>query len=611
MNLQADKLKNVIASLPDKPGVYQFINKKEEIIYIGKAKSLKKRVSSYFTSKSHSGKTNVLVKNIADLKYIIVDTEGDALLLENNLIKEHQPRYNVMLKDDKSYPSICISNEAFPRIFKTRKLINDGSKYFGPYTSVWAVNSLLELIHELYPIRTCKLNLKKENIDLKKYSVCLQYHIHKCNGPCIGSETEEAYEKYIHEAEKIIKGEVNELSKSIMVEIKTLSKELRFEEANVLKQKYEILENYKAKSIITNTVLEETEVFGYDEDENSSYINMLRISKGSIILGYTIEYKKRTDETKEDLLASAITELRRKFPGETKEIILPFEIEFPIEGINITIPQRGDKKKLLDLSMQNVKQYKFDRLKQKEKLNPEQRTTAILKNLQEKLKLEKLPMTIDCFDNSNISGSDAVGACVVFKKGKPSKKDYRKYNIKTVEGPDDYESMREVVRRRYSRFIKEESPLPDLILTDGGIGQMEAVRQVIENELNITIPIVGLVKNKKHITQEILFGFPPKSIGISPNDLIFKFLANIQNEVHRFAITFHRDKRSKGQKTSELDNIPGIGEKSKIELMKHFKSIKRLQNADLDEIEKIVGKSRASKVYKHFHNDLKPSESNI
>ena len=608
---QTNKLKTVIAALPDKPGVYQFINKKEEIIYIGKAKSLKKRVSSYFTNKSHSGKTNVLVKNIADLKYIIVDSEGDALLLENNLIKEHQPRYNVMLKDDKSYPSICISNEAFPRIFKTRKLINDGSKYFGPYTSVWAVNALLELIHELYPIRTCKLNLSKANIDLKRYSVCLQYHIHKCNAPCTGLETEEEYQRYIDAAEKIIKGEVNELSKVFLDEIKELSKAMRFEEANVLKQKYELLENYKAKSIISNTVLEETEVFGYDEDESSSYINMLRISKGSIILGYTIEYRKRTDETKEDLLASAIVELRQKFPSQAKEIILPFEIEFPIENIHITIPQRGDKKKLLDLSTQNVKQYKFDRLKQREKLNPEQRSAAILKNLQDKLKLEKLPMTIDCFDNSNISGSDAVGACVVFKKGKPSKKDYRKYNIKTVVGPDDYESMREVVRRRYARFIKEHTPLPDLILTDGGVGQMEVVRQVLENELNVMIPIAGLVKNKKHMTHEILYGFPAKSIGISPNDLLFKFLANIQNEVHRFAISFHRDKRSKGQKTSELDNIPGIGEKSKIELMKHFKSIKRLRLADLEEIEKILGKSRASKLYTYFHQDLKSSESNI
>jgi excinuclease ABC subunit C len=608
---QTDKLKTVIATLPDKPGVYQFINNKEEIIYIGKAKSLKKRVSSYFTNKSHSGKTSVLVKNIADLKYIIVDSEGDALLLENNLIKEHQPRYNVMLKDDKSYPSICISNEAFPRIFKTRKLINDGSKYFGPYTSVWAVNALLDLIHELYPIRSCKLNLSKANIDLKRYSVCLQYHIHKCNAPCIGLETEEEYQRYIDAAEKIIKGEVNELSKVFLDEIKELSNEMRFEEANVLKQKYEILENYKAKSIISNTVLEETEVFGYDEDESSSYINMLRVSKGSIILGYTIEYRKRTDETKEDLLASAIVELRQKFPSQAKEIILPFEIEFPIENIHITIPQRGDKKKLLDLSTQNVKQYKFDRLKQREKLNPEQRSAAILKNLQDKLKLEKLPMTIDCFDNSNISGSDAVGACVVFKKGKPSKKDYRKYNIKTVVGPDDYESMREVVRRRYDRFIKENTPLPELILTDGGVGQMEAVRQVIEDELNITIPIAGLVKNKKHMTHEILYGFPAKSIGISPNDLLFKFLANIQNEVHRFAISFHRDKRSKGQKKSVLDNIPGIGEKSKIELMKHFKSIKRLRLADLEEIEKILGKSRASKLYTYFHQDLKSSESNI
>ncbi len=606
--MKKDELKNRIHTIPNKPGVYQFFNEKEEIIYIGKAKDLKKRVSSYFTNKNHANKTRVLVKNIANVKYIVVETESDALLLENNLIKEYQPRYNVLLKDDKSYPSICISNEPFPRIFKTRKIIDDGSKYFGPYTSVWAVESMLELIHQLYPIRTCKLNLSKANIDLKKYTVCLQYHIHKCNASCVGMETEEEYQKYIDGAEKIIRGDVNELSKALLDEIKVLAQAMRFEEANQLKQKYEVLENYKAKSIITNTVLEETEVFSYDEDEHSSYINMLRITKGSISLGYTVSYRKRMDESKEDILATAILDLREKFKSKAKEIILAFELEYSIPGVNITVPKRGDKKKLLDLSAQNVKLYKLDQLKRREKLNPEQRSTAILKNLQEKLKLEKLPMQIDAFDNSNISGTDAVGACVVFKKGRPSKKDYRKYTIKSVDGPDDYASMREVVFRRYDRFLKEGTPLPDLILTDGGLGQMHAIKQVLENELGIDIPIVGLVKNKKHITHEILYGFPPQSVGISPNDLLFKFLATIQEEVHRFAISFHRDKRSKTQKQSELDQIPGIGEKSKFELMQHFKSVKRLQKANLDEIAKIIGNNRASKVYLYFHKELKAQE---
>ncbi|MEA4935749.1 MAG: excinuclease ABC subunit UvrC [Paludibacter sp.] len=599
-----EKIKSDIKTLPEKPGVYQYFNHNDEIIYVGKAKNLKKRVASYFNKNHEPGKTSVLVKNIAYIKYIVVDSEEDALLLENNLIKQYQPRYNVLLKDGKTYPSICITNEPFPRVFKTRNIIKNGSRYFGPYSSNYAINTLVDFIHEIFPIRTCKLNLIKQNIESKKFSVCLQYHIHKCNGPCVGFEKEEDYLKHIESVEKIIKGDANELSKMLFEQMKLLSDEFKFEEAHLLKIKYDLLENYKSKSVISNTILDETDVFAYDEDENSCYINMLRVSKGSIILGYTIEYKKRTDETKEDLLAIAIVELRSKFNSTSKEIILPFDIEFPIKGVTISIPQKGDRKKLLDLSIQNVKQYKFDKLKQTERLNPEQRNSSVLKSIQEKLQLKNLPLHIECFDNSNISGTSAVAACVVFRKGKPAKKEYRKYNIKTVIGPDDYASMKEVVFRRYSRMLEESTPLPDLIITDGGIGQMEVVRQVLYDQLKTEVPIAGLAKNNKHKTNELLFGFPPKEIGLKPNDQLFKFLAQIQEEVHRFAITFHRDKRSKQQTASELDNIKGIGEKTKILLMNHFKSIKRLQNAEINEIEKIVGNNRASIIYKYFKGDL-------
>ncbi len=604
MATHTEKLKLEIQSLPEKPGVYQYFNTNNEIIYVGKAKNIKKRVSSYFNKIHEFGKTNVLVKNISSIKYIIVDSEEDALLLENNLIKTYQPRYNVLLKDGKTYPSICISNEPFPRIFKTRNIIKNGSRYFGPYSSNYAINTLIEFVHQIFPIRTCRLNLNKENIENKKFRVCLQYHIHKCNGPCEGKENEETYSKHIDSVEKIIKGDANELSKMLLEQMKTLAEEFKFEEAHLLKIKYDLLENYKAKSIISNTVLNETDVFGYEEDENSCYINILRVFKGSIIQGYTIEYKKRTDERKEDLLALAIIELREKFNSLSKEIIIPFEIEFPIKGATTIIPQKGDRKKLLDLSVQNVKQYKLDKLKQSERLNPEQKNTAVLKTIQEKLHLEKIPMNIECFDNSNISGTNAVAACVVFKNGKPSKKEYRKYIIKTVEGPDDYASMKEVVHRRYARMIEEESSLPDLIITDGGLGQMEVVRKVLVDEFNINIPIVGLVKNQKHKTNELLFGFPPKALGLKANDQLFRFLAQVQDEVHRFAITFHREKRSKQQTASELDNIKGIGEKSKSMLINHFKSMKRLQKATFSEIEQIIGTRRASTIYSHFNKDL-------
>jgi len=610
MNLHP-QLKQQIDALPEKPGVYQYFNEKEEIIYVGKAKNLKKRVSSYFTKTHESRKTAVLVRNISSLKYIVVDTEEDALLLENNLIKKFQPRYNVLLKDGKTYPSICITNEEFPRVFKTRNIIKNGSLYFGPYSSSYTINSLLEIIHDLYPIRTCKLQLTDENIKAGKFKVCLQYHIHKCNGPCEGKESAEIYRKYINEIKQIIEGNANEISKMLWEEMQKLSAAYKFEEAYQIKQKYDLIENYKSKSIIANSVVENTDVFGYEETENAAYINILRISKGSIIQGYTIEYQKHVDEEKEDLLAMAIVELRERLKSNSKEIVVPFEINYKPNGVSIVIPQRGDRKKLLDLAQQNVLQYKFEKLKQAEKLNPDQRSMQLLKEIQEKLHLEKLPITIECFDNSNIQGKDAVAACVVFKKGRPSKKDYRKYNIKTVVGPDDYASMKEVVKRRYSRMIAENGELPDLIIADGGIGQMEVIREVVEDELNLRIPIIGLAKDSKHHTREILFGFPPKNIGMTPNEPLFKLLATMQEEVHRFAIKFHREKRSKNQTTSELDNIKGIGDKTKRELINHFKSIKRLQNASLEDIQKVVGNHRASIVYVYFHKDLSAPESQI
>lgn len=602
----AELLKEQIATLPDKPGVYQYFNASNEIIYVGKAKNLKKRVTSYFNKIHDSGKTNVLVKNIVSLKYIVVSTEEDALLLENNLIKEYQPRYNVLLKDGKTYPSICITNETFPRIFKTRNILKNGGQYFGPYSSNYTLNSILEIVHELYPIRTCKLPLTKENINAGKFKVCLQYHIHKCYGPCENKQSEEDYKKIIEQVRQIIQGDANEISKVLLEQMKLLATEYRFEEAHELKLKYDLIENYKSKSIIANTIVANTDVFAYDENENAAFVNILRISKGSIIQGYTIEYKKRLNEEKSEILALAIVELREKLQSNSKEIVVPFEINYTLKDAMIVIPQRGDRKKLLELAMQNVRQYKVDKLKQAEKLNPDQRAIQLLKSIQEVLHMEKPPMTIECFDNSNISGTDAVAVCVVFKKAKPSKKDYRKYNIKTVVGPDDYASMKEVVRRRYTRMINEETPLPDLIIADGGIGQMEVIRQVIEDELQINIPIAGLAKDNKHHTRELLFGFPPKEIGLKIHDPLFKLLASMQDEVHRFAITFHRDKRSKTQIASELDSIPGIGEKTKNDLIKQFKSVKRIRTANLEELSETIGTNRASIIYKYFNEELKP-----
>lgn len=598
-------VKEQVNALPDKPGVYQYFNAIEEIIYVGKAKNLKKRVNSYFNKVHEQGKTNVLVKHIASIKYIIVETEEDALLLENNLIKKYQPRYNVLLKDGKTYPSICITNESFPRIFKTRNIIKNGSIYYGPYSSNYTINSILDIIHQIYPIRTCRLPLEIDSIYREKFKVCLQYHIKKCNGPCEAKESMEEYRKHIEEVKKIIEGDANDISKILYAQMKNLASEYKFEEANYIKQKYELIENYKSKSIIANTVVENTDVFAYDESDNSAYVNILRIAKGCIIQGYTIEYKKRLDEPKEELLAMAIVELRERFGSNSKEIIIPFNIDYELKGVTVMTPQRGDRKKLLELSLQNVRQYKLDKLKQSEKLNPDQRAVQLMKSIQEILHLDKPPMTIECFDNSNISGTDAVAACVVFKKAKPAKKEYRKYIIKSVVGPDDYASMKEVVRRRYTRMINEDTPLPDLIIADGGVGQMEVIRQVTEDELKLNIPIAGLAKDSKHHTRELLFGFPAKTIGLKINDPLFKLLASMQEEVHRFAITFHRDKRSKTQTASELDNIAGIGEKTKNELIKHFKSVKRIKSAEMFELIEIVGNSRASTIYNYFKADLK------
>ncbi|MBP6634939.1 MAG: excinuclease ABC subunit UvrC [Paludibacter sp.] len=600
----SETLKQQISTLPDLPGVYQYFNVNDEIIYVGKAKNLKKRVSSYFNKVHEYGKTNVLVKNISYLKYIVVDTEEDALLLENNLIKQYQPRYNVLLKDGKTYPSICITNEPFPRVFKTRNIIKNGSLYYGPYSSNFTINSLLEIIHQLYPIRTCRLPLFDENIKKGKFKVCLQYHIHKCNGPCEAKETIDEYRKHIDAVKKIIEGDANEISRFLLDEMKILASEYKFEEAHLVKQKYELIENYKSKSVISNTILEDTDVFAYDENENSAFVNILRISKGSIVQGYTIEYRKRLDEEKEDILAMAVVELRSRLNSKSTEIVLPFHINFTISNAKILVPQRGDRKKLLDLSLQNVRQYKLDKLKQSEKLNPDQRAIQLLESIKERLQLPKLPMHIECFDNSNIQGSDAVAACVVYKKAKPAKSEYRKYTIKTVSGPDDYASMKEVVFRRYSRLLNEASPLPDLIVADGGVGQMEIIRQVIEDELKLDIPIAGMAKDSKHRTNEILYGFPPMAVGLKPTDQLFKFFAGLQDEVHRFAIKFHREKRSKSQTASELDSIPGIGEKTKTDLLKHFKSLKRISLATEAELQEVVGKSRSSVVYNYFQAKL-------
>lgn len=605
-----DEILNIVHNMPESPGVYQYFNEEGTIIYVGKAKNLKKRVSSYFNRDlSQTPKTQVLVKQIRNLKYIVVNSEQDALLLENNLIKKYQPRYNILLKDGKTYPSICITREPFPRVFKTRNIIKNGSEYYGPFSFNYVADSVLELIRDIYPIRTCRIPLNEKDIANGKYKLCLQYHIKKCKGPCEGYQSREDYMKMISEVREIIKGNVQDISDILMDEMKALAAEYKFEEAQKVKEKYDVIEKFKSKSIIVDRSLTNLDVFSYDDDENSAFVNILRIVHGSIVQGLTIEYKKKIDEPKEEILGMAIIELRERLKSASREIIVSFmpDIE-EIENANFIIPQRGDKKRLLELSLQNVKQYKVDKYKQADKLNPEQRKTRLTNKLQTVLGMDKPPVRIECFDNSNISGTDAVAGCVVFVNTKPSKKDYRKYNIKTVTGPDDYASMREVVFRRYSRMINENAPLPDLIITDGGQGQMEVVREVIEDTLNLNIPIAGLAKNDKHKTNELLFGFPPKVIGMKTTDELFRFLSSIQEEVHRYAISFHRDKRSKHQVASELDNIKGIGEKTKNDLLKTFKSVKRIKEADFAELENSIGKNRASIIYIYFHGTLTPRE---
>ena len=593
MTEKDEHIKMILAVIPEKPGCYQYFDEKGTIIYVGKAKNLKRRVSSYFNKEHDSNKTRVLVKQIRDIKYFVVDTEEDALLLENNLIKQYRPRYNVLLKDDKTYPSIVVKNEYFPRVYQTRNIVRDGSQYYGPYPSVFTARVMLQMLKELYPIRTCKYPLTPEAIARGQFKVCLEYHIKRCKGPCEGLQSLEAYQQNIAEIKEILKGNISQISKHLYEQMQTLASELRFEEAQELKEKYEVIENYRAKSTVVTPMLHNIDVFSLIEDEHSAYVNYMHIGNGAIMQAYTFEYKKRLEETKEELLGLGIVEMRARFKSTAKEVIVPFALDLPLANVSFIVPQRGDKKKLLDLSEMNAKQFKVDKLKKAEKLNPEQRTTRLLKEIQEALHLDRLPVQIECFDNSNIQGSDPVAACVVFKMGKPSKSDYRKYNIRTVVGPDDYASMKEVVRRRYQRAIEEQISLPDLIITDGGKGQMEVVRTVIEDELGLQIPIAGLAKDGHHRTAELLFGFPPEPIGMRMDSPLFHLLTRMQDEVHRFAITFHKDKRSKGQVKSELDAIKGIGEKTKVVLLRRFKSLKRIREATFEELKAVVGEAKA------------------
>lgn len=600
-----EHIKAILAVIPEKPGCYQYFDEKGTIIYVGKAKNLKRRVSSYFNKQHDSNKTRVLVKQIRDIKYFVVDTEEDAFLLENNLIKQYHPRYNVLLKDDKTYPSIVVKNEYFPRIFQTRNIVRDGSRYYGPYPSVYTAKVMLQLIKDLYPIRTCKYPLTPESIKEGRYRVCLEYHIKRCKGPCEGLQSLEEYQQNVSEIKEILRGNISQVSKHLFEQMQQLASELKFEEAQKLKEKYEAIENYRSKSTVVTPMLHNIDVFSITENEPSAYINYLHIGNGAVVQAYTFEYKKRLDETKEELLSLGIVEMRKRFDSRAREIIVPFPLDMELEGVTFTIPQRGDKKKLLELSEMNGKQYKVDKLKQAEKLNPEQRTTRLLKEIQDALHLKDLPVQIECFDNSNIQGRDAVAACVVFKMGKPSKKDYRKYNIKTVVGSDDYASMKEVVRRRYRRAIEENAPLPNLIITDGGKGQMEVVRSVIEDELHLSIPIAGLAKDNRHRTAELLFGFPPETVGMKLDSPLFHLLTRMQDEVHRFAITFHRDKRSKNQNRSELDEIKGIGEKTKETLLKHFKSVKRIKEATVDDLAAVVGVAKARLLCEGLNKEAK------
>ena len=598
-------LKGIVRRLPDKPGSYQFYDEEHTIIYVGKAKSLKNRVSSYFHTEVDRFKTKVLVSKIFDISYTVVNTEEDALLLENSLIKKYNPRYNVLLKDGKTYPSIVITNEFFPRIFKTRTINKHWGSYYGPYAKVSAMYDVLNLIKELYQPRTCRQPITKEGVESGRYRVCLDYHIKKCKGPCVGKQTYKDYQKNIAQAREILKGNTREVLRDLKDEMLRLSEELRFEEAEEVKRKYLALDGFVSKSQVVSQTIDKVDVFTITSDEKMAFINYIHVSNGSINQSFTIEYKKKLNETDEELLQLGIVEIRERFKSDSKEIIVQKEVDVELEGVKFTIPKLGDKKMLLDLSMMNCKEYKFDRLKQAEKLNPEQKQTRLMKELQDKLHLPSLPYQIECFDNSNISGTDAVAACIVFKKMKPSKSDYKRYNIKTVVGPDDYASMKEVVHRRYSRLIEEEQPLPDLIIADGGKGQMEVIREVIQDELNLDIPIAGLAKDDRHRTNELLYGFPPMKIALKVESELFHVLTLIQDEVHRFAITFHRDKRAKRALHSELDDIKGIGPKTRDELLNALKSVKKIREAELPTLSDIIGPAKAQIIYKHFHPENK------
>ena len=598
-----ERLKGIVKAMPEKPGSYQYYDSEGTIIYVGKAKNLKSRVSSYFHTEVDRFKTKVLVSKIHDISYTVVNTEEDALLLENALIKKYNPRYNVLLKDGKTYPSICITKEYLPRIFSTRTINKKLGTYYGPYSHVGGMHAVLELINKMYHPRTCKHPFTKEGVEQGKYQVCLEYHIKNCAGPCVGKQSLEDYQKNITQAREILKGNTREVQRELRDEMMKLSEELRFEEAEEVKRKYLLIEQFAAKSEVVSHTIDNVDVLSITNDEKIAFVNYIHVSNGQINQSFTFEYKKKLEETDEELLQLAIVEMRERFQSNAKEIILPQEIDLNMEGVTITVPQRGDKKKLLDLSLMNGKQYKFDRLKQAEKLNPEQKQVRLMKELQDALHLEKMPYQIECFDNSNISGTDAVAACVVFKKMKPSKQDYRKYNIKTVVGPDDYASMKEVVYRRYKRLLEEEQPLPDLIVADGGKGQMEVIRQAVQDELGQDIPIAGLAKNDRHRTNELLYGFPPRVVGLKTNSELFRVLTQLQDEVHRFAITFHREKRSKHALHSELDDIKGIGPKTRDELLNALKSVKRIKEAELATLEGIIGASKAGIVYQHFNHN--------
>ena len=596
-----EKLREIVRRLPDKPGSYQFYDQEHTIIYVGKAKSLKSRVSSYFHTEVDRFKTKVLVSKIHDISYTVVNTEEDALLLENSLIKKYNPRYNVLLKDGKTYPSICVTNEYFPRIFKTRTINKKWGTYYGPYSHVGSMYAILDIIKELYHPRTCRQPITKEGVETGKYRVCLDYHIKKCMGPCVGKQSCEEYLKNIGQAREILKGNTRKVLRELKDEMLRLSEELRFEEAEEVKRKYFALDGFVSKSEVVSHAIDNVDVFTITSDEKMAFINYLHVSNGSINQSFTIEYKKKLNETDDELLQLGIVELRERFKSDAKEIIVPEEVDVELENVKFTVPKLGDKKTLLDLSAMNGKQYKFDRLKQAEKLNPEQKQVRLMKELQEKLHLPSLPYQIECFDNSNISGTDAVAACVVFKKMKPSKSDYKRYNIKTVVGPDDYASMKEVVSRRYNRLLQENLELPDLIIADGGKGQMEVIREVIQDELGLDIPIAGLAKNDRHRTNELLYGFPPMSVQLKTDSELFHVLTQLQDEVHRFAITFHREKRSKRALHSELDNIPGIGPKTRDGLLNGLKSVRRIREADLDTLTALVGLAKARIIYDYFH----------